>query len=286
MISNSTDLAQSIQSLLAESADGPVVFHTDLTRLAMPPGAKTKYEALETYADAIERACAPRGVVFPTFNYDYCRTGSYDVQRDPCQVGVLNEHYRRYRAAFRTRTPVFHFCGSAAALLGLDCADNPFGERSTFAELCRRNATIVFLGAPFAANTMLHYVEELANVGYRYLKPFHGVVLDGDQTIEVKLRYRVRPLMEGVVDYDWNRLTNELRQEGILAEVTLGNATLLAYRASRLVGFWGTRLTERETYLLTPESCESISRLARTAGYPFRYERLEPIVASPRLPIG
>ena len=270
-----SELRTAVAELIGDSASGLVVFHTDITTLGIPAGAKNRQDALQQYAGALESACASRALVFPTFNYDFCRGGVYDVSADRCQVGALNEYYRLQRSQIRTTTPVFNFCCSHRDALPRDGSANPFDDGSTFAELRRRAASVVFLGAPFSANTFIHHVEELANAGYRYLKPFPGVVIDGERRLEMTLRYRVRPLREDVVDYDWPRLIADLREEKILRTRILGRAELLAYDAQLLAAYWLERLTETELYLLTPQSRDAVRRLGEEVGYPFAYETLE-----------
>lgn len=267
-------LARAVAGMIADSAGEFVLFHTDITRLPASPGARSKIEALHLFADALEAAVADRTAVFPAFNYDYCRTGRYDTAEDPCQVGTLNEFYRRHRAALRTLTPVFNFTASDTRLPP-DLSANPFDEDSTFARLRHSNAAVVFLGAPFATNTFLHHVEERAEIGYRYLKPFPGVVQDAGRAIPVRLQYRVRPLQDGVVAYDWNRLALELGRAGVLKVSSFHGVPLLSYEAGRLAEFWGERLARDEFCLLTADSVEAVRRLAGDVGYPFRYERLE-----------
>lgn len=269
------DLVRSLAGLI--DGAGPIVlFHTDVTRMPIPHGAGTKRQALDVYAEALERSAGGRSVVLPTFNYDFCRGGVYDVQRDPAQVGVLNEHYRLHRADYRTRTPVFNFCGAGRARLTRELHTNPFDEQSSFGELRRCDAAVVFLGAPLASNTFLHHVEELANVGYRYLKPFPGMVRDGDYSSELVLRYRVRPLQAGIVIYDWPRLSADLMDAGILRTATYGAASLLSFRAAALAEYWAGRLGENGKYLLTPASARAVERLAEAVGYPFVHGKLEP----------
>jgi len=269
-----SELSSAVRELVEPSSTDVVLFHTEIIRMGIPAGVSPR-DALHTYSEMLESACGSRVLVFPTFNYDFCRTGIYDVSADPCQVGALNDHYRMHRARARTLTPVFNFCSSSDSIPISIPSDNPFDESSTFAELRRRGAQIVFFGAPFSSNTFLHHVEEDANVGYRYIKPFPGVIRSANESRAITLRYRVRPLDDSVV-YDWKRLEEDLRSRGILRSRAVGNATLLACGAEDLFRYWRERLGEDELWLLTAESRRAVQRLAASVGYPFRYEKLEP----------
>jgi len=193
-------LAEGLKRALNGASD-VVVVYTDLSRLPLWCGSKEA--TLEAHADAILGAAEGRTVLFPTFNYDWCRTGRYDPDSDPSQVGELNEWVRVNRADYRTLTPVFNFAVVSklplAPWLPSSC---PFAHRSVFSWLVMKGATVLGYGAPLYNCSALHVAEYFAHAPYRYVKDFRGFIA-GDGKPHT-LHYPVAP-PEGVT-YDWAKV--------------------------------------------------------------------------------
>lgn len=230
---------------------------------------------LDAHLDVLETVRNGRTMLFPTFNYDFCRTGNFSVASDPSQVGALSEHARLRFSQSRTHTPVFNFVQVGEPRVTQRLATNPFDSESTFGELVRLGATVAFYGAPFAANTFVHHVEELRGIGYRFLKAFPGRVWIDNGYIETVLRYRVRPLEADGLVYDWPRLMADMRVRSLLRSVPIGRSVMHSFRADKLLQFWGDRLATDEFYLLTEGARLAVQRLARKYGYPFLLSGLE-----------
>lgn len=253
-----------------------VALHTDLLRIGFFDEKHSSRQQKAAYLSRINDVSQDRTLLFPTFNYDFCRTGVYTPVSDPCQVGTLNEYVRKLYPDQRTLTPVFNFCICNNSSMSLEPVDNPFSAASTFGELARRGATIVFFGAVLPnANTFIHHVEEVMNIGYRYIKPFPGVIRTALGDRSIVLNYRVRPLTEGAAVYDWERLSSDLMNRNMLHGFPLGNGQLLFYRADRLLEYWCDCLHKDELYLLTFASRKKAEELYKQYGKPLRYELLE-----------
>jgi aminoglycoside 3-N-acetyltransferase len=255
--------------------DDIIVFHTDLMQVGIIDQIKPREQLLSDYWSVIQEVAGGRCLLFPTFNYGFCRDGLYDVLNDPSEVGVLNEYVRQLNPNLRTRTPVFNYCILNNKDFSLSAVDNPFSVGSTFGKMVEYNARIVFFGARLDGNTFIHHVEEVVNIGYRYIKPFPGKIVMPDGSRErITLQYRVRPLDGGVV-YDWERLENELECDGILQKQPLGNGHLMHFRADHLLDHWAEKLQKEELYLLTPASQQHMNRLFEEHGYPLSYASVE-----------
>ena len=152
---------------------------------------------------------------------------------------------------------------------------NPFGKDSIWAEVERQDGWVCFWGAGFHANTFIHYIEEVCAIGYRYHKKYPGVVLDGEKRDKVDFLYRVRPLIAGAVDYDWNRLEKDLELQGLLYKERSGFGSVLFYRIKSVRKYWEERIRDDELFFVTPESRASIMVLYEKFGRPLRYETME-----------
>jgi aminoglycoside 3-N-acetyltransferase len=281
IITSLRQIRQEVREAFAGIDSDAVVLHTNIMRVGFLQPDVPRERNLADLFEAIKDGASGRTLLFPTYNYDFCRTRIYDPLADPCQVGVLNEYVRRLNPGQRTLTPIFNFCIHDNHAFSLEPVDNVFSKASTFGELVTQGATVAFFGALFEeANTFLYHAEEIMNVGYRYVKPFPGVIRRSHADTPIELRYRVRPLIEGAVVYDGSRQTRGLADNGLLHRRPLGNAEFLWYRADRVLDYWRTRLEEDELDFLTADSQKRVQELYAHYGRPLRYEAVEP--QSPR----
>jgi aminoglycoside 3-N-acetyltransferase len=254
---------------------GPLILHSDLVKIGFVRKGRSIHEQLTDWFHRIREAAAGRTLLFPTFNYDYARNGAYRPRTDPGQVGVLGEHVRQLHPDQRTLTPIFNFVVVDGSGLSLAPVENPFSQESTFGVVRRAGGCVAFLGASFGANTFIHHVEEAAEVPYRYLKPFPGVIDLDDSLRAITLWYRVRPPNSDAVEYDWRRLSEDLQARGTLRRFPLGNGWLDLYRMDELFDYWIGCLRLEESYLLTESSKARVQGLYGRYGRPLSFKAVE-----------
>jgi aminoglycoside 3-N-acetyltransferase len=244
-----------VAAQLAEAFDsigsGPVLLHLDMLHIGVLDSLCSRQEMCRRYQEAIDGVFQGREYLIPTFNYDYCKDGIYDVEKSPSQIGALTDYYRINYWQKRTRTPVFNFCVRNQRNITLAPVKNCFGTDSTFAQLVKNDGIIAFIGADFSCNTFIHHIEELMAVSYRFHKTFEGTIIDGDTQVPFQLIYRVRPLEQpNTVVYDWQRIQADLQAAGLLMTFPLGNGKLLCYRAAAAGSFWLMKLLMQPRYFL------------------------------------
>jgi len=260
-------------ALAATPADAPVLIHTDLMQLGMPDGVMNRQAIAEGWLAIFQEAAEERTIVIPTFNYDFTGSRLYDPAASPGQVGSLSVHCAEHHSARRTLTPIFNF-----AVFGnfpRAPVAHPFSPTSAFGELFERDGTILFLGAGMIANTFVHFVETAADIGYRYLKPFPGEVVDGDRRLAVDFGFPVRPRVPGAVAYG-DLGEAELRAANLLTEFPIGLTRGMAVGARAYHDRMRRRLATDELALLTPEARAITQGLYETYGCPLTLARLEP----------
>ncbi len=268
-------LSDQYRKIQENIAGDTVMVHTDIGKIGIIGQLNTNAKMLDDHMEALCGAFSDSVLVFPTFNYDFTKNGLYNVDADPCQVGMLNEHIRQTAAGIRTATPVFNFFVLNDAAFPCAPASNPFDATSAFGEFVSRQAAIVFAGAEFSSNTFVHYVEEMAQVGYRYIKPFTGTLIQGGTAMPVQIEYRVRPLLPGAVVYDWEKLAHDLYRADILKKGPLGKGFIHTFQSGTLLAFWLDKLKKDEHYLLTNSSAHFTQQLYADHGKPLQYERIE-----------
>jgi aminoglycoside 3-N-acetyltransferase len=255
-------------------ADTPILIHSDLLRIGIPDGLTEPEAQCEAWIVLLTEAAGKRPVLLPTFNYDFPRTRLFDPARDPGQTGALSRHCSLHYASLRTRTPIFNFCIFGNDGLPLAAQAEPFGPESLFATLHERNAAILFLGADMIANTFIHYVEERLDIGYRYVKPFLGEIVEDGSRQEIDFRYRVRPRVDGAVAYgDLGR--SLLQEAGKLEAAAIGHGTAVMFRAQDYVDLIGGRMQDDELYVLTPSARAVTEELYHRHGRPLTLGKME-----------
>jgi aminoglycoside N3'-acetyltransferase len=224
---------------------------------------------LRRHIEVLEWVSGGRQLFFPSFNYDFLRTGVYRPEIDPSQVGPLTEHARVAWASWRTGPPVFNFVGKDRPL-GYEQDGglvDPFGRKSMFAVLHQSGGDVLLYGSTLATMTAIHYVERLSGGPlYRYDKQFPGTVRYPLGTKEVCLIYHCRPLGK-TLDYDFPRLEVEAEAAGALRRVHAPGSQVCLVRFGALCDYWLEKLRADPLYLLDQTSrawvASSLDRLGR-----------------------
>jgi hypothetical protein len=255
-------------------SDGPLLIHTNLARLGIPDGATNRQSIAEAWLAIFQEAAEGREVLIPTFNYDFTSTRLYDPTRSPGQIGALSAYCAQHHAARRTLTPIFNFCVFGDGSFDRTPVADPFSPASAFGRLFERDGAVLFLGAGMASNTYVHFVETEADIGYRYLKPFPGEVIDGDRRLPVDFAFPVRPRAPGAVVYG-DLGESDMRAAGLLAEFAIGLTRGMAMSARAYHDLMRQRLAEDELCLLTPSARAITTALYQRHGRPLTLATME-----------
>ena len=115
-------------------------------------------------------------LVFPTFNWAFCKGEPYDHYRTPCKTGSLGKLALKRDDFSRTRHPIYSFAvwgRDKEALCALDNKSS-FGPDSPFAYMVDHGYRNLFIDKDTQHSfVFVHYAEESSGlVPYRYLKDF------------------------------------------------------------------------------------------------------------------
>ncbi len=250
---------------------GPVLVHCGAARTRQLVARGSRESILESHVENLETLADGRELWLPTFNYDYCSSGEFDVGSSVSQVGPITEFYRTQHAAWRTPTPVFSVCGSSDSHQPIDIVAaeiDPFDQSSIFGELVARNGVIVWYGAPFVSTTFVHHVErQNGGAVYRYDKRFRGEVIQDGERAETTLIYQVRPLG---LDLEYGSVVpeREARAAGVLHDHEFAQNVMWA-SARELFEHWATGLLGDPLHLLSKESRSAVEPRLEQLGRPF-----------------
>jgi aminoglycoside N3'-acetyltransferase len=243
-------------ALLSALGDGPVFVHSDVFRtVRLVPPSRDRRTLLDAHVDLLKRVSGDRGLWLPSFNYDFPRSGVFDVADDESQVGPIPEHFRTSAAEWRTPVPMFSVAGTGSAPLiewGEDT--NPFGVDSIFARLVAEDGVVLYYGDTFSSNTLVHFAESAYGAPpYRYDKQFPGeVIMEHGDPVRGSLCCHVRPL-GGDLDYDWPGLLALAVQVGVCKAVE-GHPEVMAASARSLSEHWVREMRDDPLALLNAKS--------------------------------
>lgn len=122
-------------------------------------------------------------LVFPTFNWAFCKGEAYDHFKTPCKTGSLGKIALSRGDFARTRHPIYSFAVWGKDKEALCAMDNKssFGPDSPFAFMVEHGYRNLFIDKDTQHSfVFVHYAEESNGpVPYRYLKDFTADYTDG-----------------------------------------------------------------------------------------------------------
>ena len=210
---------EEVKKIADKIGDNNILIHSDIKTLFLFE-FNSKTDLLEKHFRNINEIFSDFNIWMPTFNYDFIKTGVYNLEKDKSQVGVLNDYFRSV-CDWRTTTPVFNFCGNGKYPINKIHSKetiNPFSYGSEFHHLYKSKSLHCHYGSKISNSTLFHYTENISNkLLYRYSKQFNGVVNDFGIKTNVILEYRVSPLNPRV-EYDWKKIYQDLLNEKLIFE--------------------------------------------------------------------
>lgn len=259
---------------------GSVVFtHTDIV-YGLGKIFSNKERLLQSQLELIKELIGSASLWMPVFNWDFVKSGCFDLNNSPSQVGVLNEYFRLNFADWRTIVPNTSVCGEGMEpkVHSSELVINQWGAQSVFQKLLDRDATILQYGSK--VYTICHFVENLIPVPYRYLKDFKGYVVGkNSERKHIHMRHYTRPLGY-TIQYDTPKIENHLRKEGLLNYYKKGRSEIRFFKVRHYVDFIISKLREDVFYLLDKETQAWVIPMLEKIGRPFDISDFENIERS------
>ena len=114
-------------------------------------------------------------LVFPTYNWGFCKGMCYDYHKTKSKVGALTNIALKHPGFKRTKHPIYSFAvwGRHQAILCGFNNTSSFGADSPFAFFYNNHFKNLFIDVDYLySSTFIHYCEEKIGVSYRFLKEF------------------------------------------------------------------------------------------------------------------
>lgn len=163
---------------------------SDITGLLLDARKNKKNFNVEKFIDSIIKKVGSEGtILFPTFNWNFCKKETFDIINTPSQCGSLTNQVLKRKDFKRTQHPIYSFSVCGKDQKKLIEMDNKSGwsENSPFGYLFKEKAKNLFIGIDYKNGfTMDHYFEQKNNVKYRYHKNFTAEYIDEKKNISLK----------------------------------------------------------------------------------------------------
>lgn len=138
---------------------------------------------IQIIIDGIIDIIGPEGtLVFPTFNWAFCKGEAYNHYKTPCKTGSLGKEALKRDDFRRTKHPIYSFAVWGKGQEEMCALENrsSFGIDSPFTYMLEHNFRNLFIDKDLQHSfVFVHYVEETVGpVSYRYLKDFTAEYTD------------------------------------------------------------------------------------------------------------
>ena len=250
---SSSDLSRIIKSSRIKNGDS-IFIHSDLKSIGRLPLSVNRDKFLDLFINALKNIVGESGnILMPSFTYSYCKKEIYDPKKTPSTIGVLTEHFRKMPDVKRSQDAIFSIVASGPkadyfTTTGLDC----FGENSIFEKLYYENVKLVFIGETFDM-TFIHYIEQKIGSPYRFIKEFTGQTKTNEGVKNFTFKYNVRDL-EVDSSYDFEKISNFLKEQGVLKEVPFGNSRIRSVGAKDTFDLLSSKMVKDPYFLLKNSS--------------------------------
>lgn len=184
----------------------------------------------DTVLDAFSEYLAPGLLVLPTHTWRQINAeyNVFDVVNEPSCVGILTNLFRQRPGVIRSWHPTHSVAALGADALefisGEENMDSPCPRNGCWGKLYDRRAKILFLGANINRNTIIHGVEEWANIPNRVSSWYQDLKIrtpDG-RMIHRPMRRHESPIPD--VSKNYGKLEAPLFAKNIATRGIIGDA--------------------------------------------------------------
>ena len=180
-----------------------ILISSDVSKLAYICHSNGEAFKADLFIDGFIDAVGETGtLVFPTFNWGFCKSEAFDYNKTLSKTGSLTNAALKRKDFKRTKHPIYSFVVWGQGTNALCSLENKssFGDDSPFAYFYANGFKNLFIDIDYQSSaTFVHYCEEKTGVPYRFQKDFAAEYIDvnGDCEMRTYSMY-VRPLDDEV----------------------------------------------------------------------------------------
>lgn len=228
-----------------------MIVHVDLGAFGKLGDITSRREFVDIFVKAFQEVLGLEGtIVTPTFTYSFCNGEMYDPEKTPSAVGPFSEEFRLRHDACRTVNPIFSVAaiGKLAKEITTGLSKSCFGLGSVYDRLFHiENSKYVIVGVDPFICTHVHYVEELQQVSYRYIKKFRGRICVEGAEYDDEYEFYVRHL-DMNVNTTFDKIEKHILKHGFMKKFALGRS-FVSVVGIRPICEEGIKLLEQDPYI-------------------------------------
>ncbi len=212
----------------------------------------------EAVIEALLEVLGPRGcLVMSTLTIGVKESPVvFDVRKTSSVAGLVTNVFRNRPNAFRSHHPVSSAAaeGWGAEVIARYHSETPCGLMSPIGQVYLRGGWCLFMGAPWASNTMFHVAEELVMPTYLNLAEFRNARLIDEQGAEHTVSFKRYNCYQGGVIRDLEAMGPRYEEAGAVRHVRIGNSDCRMIRALDVVDITSTLLHDHPEQIFKYEA--------------------------------
>ncbi|MDR1944158.1 MAG: AAC(3) family N-acetyltransferase [Synergistaceae bacterium] len=199
-------------------SDDVLLVSSDIQRAALTVMRNGEIFSPSLLIESFQKKLGPEGtLLFPTFNWGFCRGVAFDYKNTPCMTGTLGREALKRSDFRRSLHPIYSFAvwgRDRDRICGTDNVSS-FGADSPFAYLHKFGKNLIIDVSMRHCMTFTHYVEEQTGVPYRFMKTFTAPYRGPDGREEIRSYDMFVRRLEMNVETLIDPLGEDLKAEGL-----------------------------------------------------------------------
>ena len=155
-------------------------------------------------------------IIVPTATLNFTNSNKiyYPDKTKSYMMGIFSEYIRNQSESFRSSHPLWSFSGIGKNVKKIlkKTSFSAYGDGSVFENLLKFNTFFISLGKPHTSIGMLHYVENLVGVPYRYNKEVYVKVKHKNKITKKYCLLGVRFKSKNMISDNNVKIVNELNK--------------------------------------------------------------------------
>jgi aminoglycoside 3-N-acetyltransferase len=195
---NRLTLFQAFRNIGVKEGD-IILVYTSLGRLGRMENAGSLPQICDQVDQTLSEVVGETGtVLIPTYTYSIGKGEVFDPENTPSTIGPFTEYFRTKVGSYRSREPMLAVSGVGRAVDDLfrNLPPTSYGKDSLYDRLVAAGAKICCLGLGLYFATFRHYIEQQANVPFRFCKYFDGVMRWQGHEQRIRWEYFAAPFLE------------------------------------------------------------------------------------------
>ncbi len=168
-------------------------------------------------------------LLVPTYTYSFGKGEEFNTETTPSAIGEFPEIFRKREGVIRSRDPMVSNAaiGPLSKYLTLEISNSSFGLDSTFHRLHKCGGKICTLGISLYWATFIHYIEEMANVPFRFHKKFSGKITEKNKTSTELWDYFAAPLSVENCESDTLKIEKIAKSKNLVKVEPIGRGEIM-----------------------------------------------------------